>query len=108
MAAIETGGPALAMARGLLERFHGMLRARDTNALAPWLADTDGSLIASFGKGIRADFAAVRAALCEPWPNGQTEATGFFVSLSAPGRIDGAVVLAAVKASRCAVAFGQP
>ena len=38
----------------------------------------------------------------------QTEATVFFVSLSASGRIDGAVVLAAVKASRCAVAFGQP
>lgn len=73
VAAVETGVPALAMARGLLERFHGMLRARDTNALAPWLLDTEGSLIASFGKGIRADLAAVRAALCEPWSNGQTE-----------------------------------
>ncbi len=72
-AAVETGVPALAMARGLLERFHGMLRARDTNALAPWLADTEGSLIASFGKAIRADFAGLRAAPCEPWSNGQTE-----------------------------------
>jgi transposase len=72
-AAVETGVPALAMARGLLERFHGMLRARDTNALARWLKDTEGGLIASFGKAIRADFAAPRAALCEPWSNGQTE-----------------------------------
>ena len=71
--AIETGVPALAMARVLLERFHNMLRSRDTGALAPWLTDTEGSLIASFGKGIRADFAAVRAALTEPWSNGQTE-----------------------------------
>jgi len=47
--------PALAMARVLLERFHNMLRSRDTGALAPWLTDTEGSLIASFGKGIRAD-----------------------------------------------------
>ncbi len=31
------------------------------------------SLIASFGKGIKTDLAAVRAALTEPWSNGQTE-----------------------------------
>lgn len=41
--------------------------------MAPWVADTVGSLLASFGKGIMADFAAVRAALTEPWSNGQTE-----------------------------------
>jgi transposase len=73
VAAIETGVPALAAARDLMERFHRMLRVRDSDALAPWLADTGDSLLASFGKGIRADFAAVRAALTEPWSNGQTE-----------------------------------
>ena len=73
VAAVEIGVPVLATARTLLERFHGMLRTRDTDALAPWLTDTEGSLIASFGKGIKSDIAAVRAALCEPWSNGQTE-----------------------------------
>lgn len=73
VAAVETGVPALVAARILLERFHGMLRERDTDALAPWLTETDDSLLASFGRGIRADFAAVTAALSEPWSNGQTE-----------------------------------
>ncbi len=73
VAAIETGVPALGTARDLMERFHRMLRAGDHDALTPWLADTGGSLLASFGKGIRADLDAVRAALTEPWSNGQTE-----------------------------------
>jgi transposase len=30
-------------------------------------------MLASFGKGIAADLAAVKAALIEPWSNGQTE-----------------------------------
>ena len=50
-----------------------MLRTGDADALTPWLADTGDSLLASFGKGIRADLNAVRAALSEPWSNGQTE-----------------------------------
>jgi len=73
VAAVEIGVPALATARELLERFHRMLRARDTDALTPWVADTSGSLLASFGKGITADLAAVKAALTEAWSNGQTE-----------------------------------
>ena len=73
VAAIETGVPALGVARDLMERFHRMLRAGDADALTPWLADTGDSLLASFGKGIKADFTAVRAALTEPWSNGQTE-----------------------------------
>jgi transposase len=73
VARIETGVPALATARALLERFHRMLRARDTAALTPWIADSETSLLASFCKGIRADLAAVKAALTEQWSNGQTE-----------------------------------
>jgi transposase len=65
--------PALTTARVLRERFHGMVHAREIDALAPWLTDIEGSLITSFGKGIKAHVAAVRAALCEPWSNGQTE-----------------------------------
>ena len=71
--AVETGVPALTTARVLIERFHGMVRMRETAALAPWLADTEGSLITSFGKGVKADLAAVQSALCKPWSNGQTE-----------------------------------
>lgn len=73
VAAIETGMPALATARDLLDRFLSMLRGRDAEALEPWVADTEGSLLASLGKGIRADLVAVRAALTQPWSNGQTE-----------------------------------
>jgi transposase len=73
VAAIETAVPALAAARDLLDRFQRMLRGRDARALEPWIADTDSSLLASLGKGIRADFKAVKAALTEPWSNGQTE-----------------------------------
>ncbi len=73
VAAIETGIPALAFARDLVERFHRMLRARDVGALPGWLAETGSSLLASFGRGIAADLAAVTAALTEPWSNGQTE-----------------------------------
>jgi transposase len=50
-----------------------MLRVHDAKALAPWLAEAGGSLLASFSKGINSDLAAVRAALTETWSNGQTE-----------------------------------
>lgn len=73
VAAIETGVPALGAARILFERFQQMLRVRDIAALAPWLLDAGSSLLASFGKGLSADIAAVRAALTEAWSNGQTE-----------------------------------
>jgi transposase len=73
VAAVETGVPAPTTARVLLERFIGMVHAREIDALAPWLADTEDSPIASFGKGIKVDTAVVRAALREPLSNGQTE-----------------------------------
>ena len=73
VAAIETGVPRLATARDLMERFHCMFRVRDTDTLARWVTDASTSLLASFGKGIVADLAAVKAALTEPWSNGQTE-----------------------------------
>jgi hypothetical protein len=37
------------------------------------VTDAAGSVLASFGKGIVADQAAVLAALTQPWSNGQTE-----------------------------------
>lgn len=73
VATIETGVPALAAARTLLERFQNMLRSRDVAALAPWLVEAGGRLLASFCKGINDDLAAVNAALTEAWSNGQAE-----------------------------------
>ena len=50
-----------------------MLRTRDKPALLRWLNEAAGSLLASFGKGIKADLAAVIAAFTLPWSNGPTE-----------------------------------
>jgi transposase len=63
----------LVPARDLVERFHRMVRDRDPDALPAWIIDAAGSVLASFGKGIVADQAAVLAALTQPWSNGQTE-----------------------------------
>lgn len=41
--------------------------------LPDWLSKAEASPLASFARGIRADAAAVEAALREPWSNGQTE-----------------------------------
>lgn len=41
--------------------------------MVSWLDEAEGSMIASFARGLRSDCAAVAAALREPWSNGQTE-----------------------------------
>jgi len=61
----------------LAQRFQDMLRQRDVDALEPWLQDATTSGIAEFkhfAASLRRDVAAVRAALCLPWSNGQLEA----------------------------------
>jgi len=73
IAAIETGVPTLMEARSLIDRFHAMIRKKIAADLDPWIADANASLIASFAIGITKDRAGVRAALTEPWSNGQTE-----------------------------------
>jgi len=73
VARIERAVPVLVSARDLVERFHGMVRDRDPHALPAWIADAAGSVLASFGKGIVTDRAAVAAAMTQPWSNGQTE-----------------------------------
>ena len=50
-----------------------MIRNRDAAALAGWLAAAANSDLASFVRGLRADEAAIAAALRENWYNGQTE-----------------------------------
>ena len=73
IAAIEAGVPMLVEARGLIDRFHSMIRKTVAADLDPWIADAKASLIASLATGITNDKAAVRAAITEPWSNGQTE-----------------------------------
>ncbi len=73
VAAIETGAPALAEARVLIDRFHTIIRRRATSDLDEWIRAATPSLIASFVRGLTKDLAAVRAAIAEPWSNGQTE-----------------------------------
>ena len=41
--------------------------------MADWIDEAEDSMIASFARGLRSDYAAVAAALREPWSNGQTE-----------------------------------
>ncbi len=71
--AIETASPRIVEARNLLNRFRTMVAAKETDDFAPWLQDARDSELASFASGIRDDQVAVRAAVVEPWSNGQTE-----------------------------------
>ena len=73
IAAIEAGVPTLVEARTLIDRFHDMVRQKLEAELDRWIADAAPSLIASFTSGITKDKAAVRAAITEPWSNGQVE-----------------------------------
>ena len=50
-----------------------MIRSREVGDLSSWIHDAEGSLLASFARGIRKDASAVRGATTEPWSNGQTE-----------------------------------
>lgn len=73
VARIEAALPALAVARALTDRFVEMVRNARNDAFAGWLDEAEGSMIAPFARGLRSDYAAVAAALREPWSNGQTE-----------------------------------
>jgi hypothetical protein len=73
VAAIAQGAPSLAEARTLIDRFQSIVRRKAEADLDPWLQDAGSSLIVSPASGISKDLAAVRAAVTEPWSNGQTE-----------------------------------
>lgn len=70
---IETEVPALGEAREVIARFHAMIRTKAAAGLDPWIEAASGSLVASFARGVMKDINAVRAAISEPWSNGQTE-----------------------------------
>lgn len=65
--------PALDAVRDLARRFAAMVRARDADALDPWLAEAADTELGSFSQGVRQDEAAVRAALTLPWSSGAVE-----------------------------------
>ena len=71
--AIERGVPAVVEARETIADFHAMVRRKDDADLGPWIDRALGGLVATFGRGVVKDEAAVRAAIRLPWSNGQTE-----------------------------------
>lgn len=73
VAQIERALPCLTAARGLRDRFTDMARNGPAETLSEWLKEAETSALNSFARGLRADQAAVAAALREPWSNGQTE-----------------------------------
>jgi transposase len=73
VAAVETGVPGLAEARGLVERFMAMIRTKAETELDGWIEKAKASLIAPLARGVAKDAAAIRAAITESWSNGQTE-----------------------------------
>ena len=73
VAAIEAGVLALVDARELVARFHPVIRTKTKAALDRWIAQARASQLASFAEGIAKSEPAVRAAIAQPWSNGQTE-----------------------------------
>jgi transposase len=72
---ITKATPEVVTARDQLDAFHEIVRARQVEALQPWLEKAEGGPLASFVVGLRADLAAVEAALSEKWSSGQVEGT---------------------------------
>jgi transposase len=70
----EAGVPSLVEARTLIDQFHDMIRKKDEAKLDDWIANAKASLVSSFATGVLKDRAAVRAAITQPWSNGQVEA----------------------------------
>jgi transposase len=73
IAIIQEAVPDLARARDLLDRFHRIIQHRKDKCLEQWIEDANFGLMKSFASGIVQDQDAVKAALTEPWSNGQTE-----------------------------------
>jgi transposase len=74
---LESAHEDISAASSLAQRFQEMLRQRDVAALEGWLEDASTSGIGAFkhfAASLRRDEAALRAALKQPWSNGQLEA----------------------------------
>ena len=73
VAAVEAGVPGLVDARHLVDRFQAMIRTKAASQLDGWIEQARVSLIGPLARGVAKDVAAIRAAIIEPWSNGQTE-----------------------------------
>jgi transposase len=73
VAIIGDAAPDLTAARDLLGRFHRIIQHRKEERLDQWIEEAKPGLMKSFASGIVQEHAAVKAALTEPWSNGQTE-----------------------------------
>ncbi|MBO0790392.1 MAG: ISL3 family transposase [Ktedonobacteraceae bacterium] len=83
-----TLSPDITCVRTLLHTFLNMVRERQPEQLRPWMQEAEKSGIAelkSFVGGIERDYDAVKAALCLPWNQGQTE--GFVNKLKTAKRM---------------------
>jgi transposase len=68
--------PAVERAYGLARSYVTMIRERRVEEFDAWLSRCSASAITgfeTFATGLRQDYRAVRAALVEPWSNGQAE-----------------------------------
>jgi transposase len=76
LAQLTAQAPALAEAVALAQDFAGLIRQRQPTQLEPWLKRAAASALPPFrrfAKGLRADLAAVRAAVTLPWSQGPIE-----------------------------------
>jgi transposase len=73
---LRASSPELAAAQEMAGRFAGLLREGGEGGLAGWLREAiEGGIpeLCAFAKGVLQDEEAVRAAMREPWSNGQVE-----------------------------------
>jgi transposase len=71
-----TAHPALAEAIALAQDFASLVRQRQSIQLDPWLARATTSAFPPFqrfAKGLREDYAAVKAGVTLPWSSGPVE-----------------------------------
>jgi transposase len=71
--ALRECSTTIATAADLIGRFTSMVKDKTPAALDSWLHEAEASALATFAAGLRRDEDAVRAALSEPWSNGQVE-----------------------------------
>jgi transposase len=71
--ALCAASPELAAVRAEAHAFAHLVRNRDAAGLTPWLPRAATGPLAAFARGLRRDETAVRAALTEPWSNGQVD-----------------------------------
>lgn len=68
--------PDVELSYGLVQQFAHMIRQHSDQHFETWLCTCEQSSVpelVTFATGLRSDFAAIQAALSEPWSNGQLE-----------------------------------